>query len=78
MSYLRQYERYLQRRHYSSQTVLYYLSDLKLFRNWIGKSWRKVSKADVSGFVEEQLKQEMSPRTINRRLYVMKGFYELR
>ena len=76
MSYLRQYEKYLQRRHYSSQTLLHYLNDLKLLRNWAGKPWRQVSKADVSGFVAKQLKQGLRASTINRRLYVMKGFYE--
>ena len=76
MSYLRQYTRYLQHRHYSSQTVMHYVSDLKLFRSWTGKSWHKVTKADVSAFVEKQLKHGLSPRSINRRLYVIKGFYE--
>jgi site-specific recombinase XerD len=70
------YATYLQRRHYSSQTLIHYLSDLKLLRTWAGKPWRQVSKADVSEFVEHQLKQGLSPRTINRRLYVIKGFYE--
>jgi integrase/recombinase XerD len=76
MSYLRQHEKYLQRRHYSSQTVLHYMRDLKLFRNWAGKPWRKVNKADVSGFVEQQITHGLSSKTINRRLYVIKGFYE--
>lgn len=76
MSYLRQYTRYLQHRHYSSQTIRHYVSDLQLFRRWTGKSWRTVSKADVSGFVEQQLTHERSASTINRRLYVLKGFYE--
>jgi site-specific recombinase XerD len=52
------------------------VSDLQLFRRWVGKSWRTVSKADVSGFVEQQFTHKMSASTINRRLYVMKGFYE--
>lgn len=76
MSYLREYETYLQRRNYSSQTQLHYLSDLKLLRNWTGKPWRQVSKADVSGFVGQQLNHGLRGSTINRRLYVIKGFYE--
>ena len=76
LSYLRQYERYLKHRHYSPQTVRHYLSDLVLFRRWTGKSWGKVTKADVSAFIEKQIKQGLRPRSINRRLYVMKGFYE--
>lgn len=76
MSYLRHYTRYLQHRHYSSQTIRHYVSDLQLFRRWTGKSWRTVSKADVSGFVAQQLTHKRSASTINRRLYVLKGFYE--
>ena len=76
LSYLRQYTRYLQHRHYSPQTVMHYVSDLELFKSFTGKSWGKVSKADVSAFIEKQLKQGLTPRSINRRLYVIKGFYE--
>lgn len=75
LSYLRQYTRYLQHRHYSSQTVMHYVNDLELFKRCTGKSWGKVTKTDVSAFIEKQLKQGLSPRSINRRLYVMKGFY---
>jgi site-specific recombinase XerD len=76
LSYLRQYERYLKYRHYSPQTVRHYVSDLELFKSWTDKSWGKITKADVSAFIEKQLKQGLSPKSINRRLYVMKGFYE--
>jgi site-specific recombinase XerD len=76
VSYLKEYEKYLEGRNYSWQTLIHYLSDLKLLRNWVDKSWSQVSKADVSGFVAQQLKQGLSASTINRRLYVIKGFYE--
>ena len=76
MSYLSNYEKYLRSRQYSSQTLVHYLSDLTLFRTWTGKPWHKVTKADVSGFLNKQVKQGLSARTINRRLYVIKGFYE--
>ena len=55
---------------------MHYVSDLELFKSFTGKSWGKVSKADVSAFIEKQLKQGLTPRSINRRLYVIKGFYE--
>lgn len=76
LSYLRQYTRYLQRRHYSPQTVMHYVSDLELFKSFTGKSWGKMNKADVSAFIEKQLKQGLRAKSINRRLYVIKGFYE--
>jgi len=76
LSYLRHYRRYLQRRHYSPQTVKHYVSDLKLFKQFTGTSWGKVTKADVSAFIEKQLKHGVSATSMNRRLYVIKGFYE--
>jgi site-specific recombinase XerD len=49
---------------------------LELFKRFTGKSWGKVTKADVSAFIDQQLKHGLTPRSINRRLYVIKGFYE--
>lgn len=76
MNYLLQYKKHLRTRNYSKQTIVHYMSDLDLFKRYSGKSWREVSKDDVAGFVNEQVNKKFSPKTINRRLYVIKVFYE--
>ena len=76
MDYLRHYKQYLQTRNYSEQTVVHYFSDLNLFQNHIGKPWLQVEKADVAKYVNDMVRKEFSPKTINRRLWVIKGFYD--
>jgi site-specific recombinase XerD len=75
MNYINTYARYLEHRRYSPQTVAHYTHDLTLFKKFVGKRWSQVSKADVSGFVKDQVQRGCKVRTVNRRLYVIKGFY---
>jgi site-specific recombinase XerD len=76
MNYVHTYASYLRKRHYSPYTVTHYVHDLTLFKDAVGKRWSQVSKADVSGFVDAQVKRGCTVKTVNRRLYVLKGFYE--
>lgn len=76
MSYLRQYESNLKFRQYSKYTIIHYLSDLKIFQKFAGKQRRQVNKSDVARFVKHQDKQKLKPKTINRRLWVIKEFYD--
>lgn len=76
MDYLLQYKQYLQIRNYSEHTVIHYLSDLNLFQKHVEKPWSQVNKADIAKYVNEMVHNEFSPRTINRRLWVIKGFYD--
>lgn len=75
MPELQQYEHYLQRRGYSPQTMIHYLNDLGLFKTFVQISWQKVHKKNVDDFIDQQLHHGHSPKTINRRLHVIRGFY---
>lgn len=76
MNYLKEYNRYLKRRAYSPETRKHYLNDLKLFKKSSGKKfWLQISREEVVEFIEEQLKKKCRVKTINRRLYALKGFY---
>lgn len=76
MDYLKAYATYLKMRNYSPHTLIHYLSDLSLFHQQVKKAWLDVTKEDVRAFIDAQVKMDFAPATINRRLYVMKGFYE--
>lgn len=76
MDYLKAYENHLTMRNYSSHTLIHYVSDLDLFKRQVQKEWTDVTKQDVVAFVNDQVKKEFRPASINRRLYVIKGFYE--
>ena len=75
MNEIREYQRYLERRAYSPFTVKHYLNDLGLFGKSLNKTWPQAKKQDVETFIEAQTHQEVKPRTINRRLYAIKGFF---
>ena len=60
---------------YSPQTILHYIHDLQLFKKAVAQPWETLHKKDVGAFVERQLQQTCSARTINRRLHAIKGFY---
>ena len=75
MDELKSYEAYLKTRNYSPQTILHYLNDLSLFHRSCLKDWQKVTREDVSLFIGAQFKENCKPKTINRRLYAIRGFY---
>lgn len=75
MNYLKCYERYLKRRFYSAETIQHYLSDLQVFKRFTGKQWRHIKREDVADFVEDEIDQGHHPRSINRRLCVLQGYY---
>ena len=68
--------KYLKIRNYSEHTQIHYKSDLKLFKEKTVKPWQEITKQDLSNFVVHQVENGFRPATINRRLYVIKGFYE--
>lgn len=75
MDEIKSYQTYLKRRNYSPQTIVHYLNDLSLFQKNCLKEWAMVDKTDISQFIESQLKYNCKPKTINRRLYAIQGFY---
>lgn len=76
MNLINHYGRWLKARHYSKHTIVHYLSDLKLFKQTTSKRWRSIKKQEISAFVREQERKKHHAKTINRRLYVIQGFYQ--
>lgn len=75
MDCLKQYKAYLDQRQYSGHTVIHYINDLQLFQKEMNQPWEATQKKDVDGFIKQQLQQNCTPKTINRRLYVIDGFF---
>jgi len=70
------FKSYLKMRRYSQHTLIHYMSDLKLFNEKTQKNWQEITRQDVSNFVSYQMENGFRPTTINRRLYVIKVFFE--
>ena len=60
---------------YSENTIDSYNRDLKKFYNYINKDFTKVTKNDVSKFIQNISKQE-SPKSISRIISALKSFYK--
>lgn len=68
---------YLQRRYPNSSTSKHYLSDLRIFHQFIGeKSPREITVKIIDAFVEAQYTQKLKPSTINRRISAISSFFE--
>jgi len=70
------FERYIQSRYPNSTTAKHYTSDLRQFRQLVGKPPRTVTRKDVDQFVEDQLTRGLAATTINRRLAALHEFFE--
>jgi site-specific recombinase XerD len=70
------FERYIQSRYPNSTTAKHYRSDLRQFRQLVGKPPRTVTRKDVDRFVEDQLTRGLAAATINRRLAALHEFFE--
>ncbi len=60
---------------YSENTIDSYNRDLKKFYNYINKDFTKVTKNDVSKFIQNISKQE-SPKSVSRIISTLKSFYK--
>ena len=60
---------------YSENTIDSYNRDLKKFYNYINKDFSKVTKNDVSKFIQNISKQE-SPKSVSRIISTLKSFYK--
>jgi len=63
-------------RNEKSSTATHYQNDLEQFGRMIDKAPRAVTRLEVTQFVTEQLKQELSAATVNRRLASLSSFFE--
>lgn len=73
---IKQFQAYLERRHYASHTVVNYGIDLQLFFAQHERPPATITHQDVEHFVELQYVQNLAPTTINRRLYALKHFFD--
>ena len=71
------FKRYLEQRYPNRSTSKHYMSDLAIFRKFIGdKAPRMIKPQMISDFVEAQSKQGLKAATINRRLSALSSFFE--
>ena len=73
---IRKFESYLNRRYPNSSTVRSYVSDLQIFKRFIDKPPREVTKSDIDRFVEDQLASHLVATTVNRRLACLHSVFE--
>jgi len=73
---IREFEGYVNRRYPGRSTAKHYVSDLQIFRSFVGKPAREVTRWDVDRFVEDQLAHGHSATTVNRRLACLHHFFE--
>ena len=68
---------YLERRYAGRSTAKHYISDLLIFRQFVGeKHPRDVSVQTVDQFVQSQSQQGLKAATINRRLASLSSFFD--
>lgn len=62
-------------RRYSQHTLIAYRTDLLQFKTYCKKNLLEVDQADVRGFLKYLREQKLLPRTINRKIEVLRSFY---
>lgn len=62
-------------RRYSQHTLIAYRTDLVQFKTYCQKNLLEVAQADVRGFLKYLREQKLTPRTINRKIEVLRSFY---
>ena len=71
------FKRYLERRYPGRSTSKHYLSDLSIFRQFVGEcSPREITAALIDQFVEAQAQQGLKTATLNRRLATLASFFD--
>ena len=75
-SSIKQFRSYLERRNYSSHTVVNYCLDLQLFFAQHARSPATITHQNIEHFVELQHAHNLAPTTINRRLHALKHFFD--
>ena len=71
------FEKYLKRRYPDRSTAKHYLSDLKLFHQFVGeKRPREITVKTIDAFIEAQQAKGLKASTINRRLSSVASFFD--
>ncbi|MCA9951832.1 MAG: tyrosine-type recombinase/integrase [Anaerolineales bacterium] len=72
---IHQFQQWLRRRSPHSSTHIHYVSDLKLFFNWLSKPCAQVTPQDIDAYIAHSQAQGHASATINRRLVALRTFY---
>ena len=70
------YGRHIERRNFSPNTIINYLSSIKQFVLWIDMPVETAAYRDISAYIDHMLSEGMSPQTINSNLFRIRGFYD--
>ena len=71
------FKSYLQRRYPERSTAKHYISDLNIFKQFVGqKSAREIKVKTIDAFIQAQQTEMMKPATVNRRLSAISTFFE--
>jgi site-specific recombinase XerD len=71
------FEKYLKRRYPDRSTAKHYISDLKLFHQFVGeKIPREITVKIIDAFIEAQQAEGLKASTINRRLSSLASFFD--
>lgn len=76
-SAIKRFETYLKRRYPDRSTAKHYLSDLKIFHQFVGdKEPREITVKTIDSFIEAQQAEGLQASTINRRLSSLASFFD--
>jgi site-specific recombinase XerD len=70
------YGRHIERRNFSPNTIINYLSSIKQFVLWIDMPVETAAYRNISAYIDHMLSEGMSPQTINSNLFRIRGFYD--
>jgi len=74
---IKEFEQYLRRRYPERSTTKHYVSDLKLFHQFVGdKAPREISVKTIDAFIQAQQAEGLQASTINRRLATLASFFD--
>lgn len=74
---LSKYQQFLERRYPGRSTSKHYMSDLGLFRDYIGEiKLKEVTARKIDKFVQAQSEKGLKATTINRRLSAISSFFD--
>jgi site-specific recombinase XerD len=76
-SAIKRFETYLKRRYPARSTAKHYLSDLRIFNQFVGdKDPREITVKTIDSFIEAQQAEGLQASTINRRLSSLASFFD--
>jgi site-specific recombinase XerD len=74
---IKKFKKYLKRRYPERSTAKHYLSDLKIFHQFVGdKEPREITVKMIEAFIQAQQAKGLQASTINRRLATLASFFD--